>query len=218
MAHTADKEVVRGRSSGLVLLLLCLLVPLDTWAGNLYRYKNNHGILVLDDRIPPAYVNGGYEVLSKSGRVLKVVPPYTEKEVGNSQQDAEASLQREKDDRYLLATYRSLEEIQHARARRLSQLEREIQIVETNLADTRARRESELAKAASFQASGRDVPETVRDALAGLEQEESKARDMLVARQQEHQALDKRFEGYESRFLELTDKKARVSDAGIAGN
>ena len=100
----------------------------------------------------------------------------------------------------------------------MSQLEREIQIVETNLADTRARRESELAKAASFQASGRDVPETVRDALAGLEQEESKARDMLVARQQERQALEKRFQTYESRFLELTKKKAGVSETGSPGS
>lgn len=218
MARTADKLVTGERYLLLGILLSCLLLPMQSLADSLYRYKNNKGIIVLDDRVPPEYVNGGYEVLSKSGRVIKVVPPYTEKEVSNVEQNEKAKLQREKDDRYLLATYRSLEEIRHAGARRLGQLEREILIVETNLADTRTRRESELAKAANFQASGREVPESVRTALAGLEQEESKARDMLVARQQERQALEKRFQTYESRFLELTKKKAGVSETGSPGS
>lgn len=216
----ARSKLIAGTGSWfLVLLLFTVWLPLGASASMLYRYKNSDGVTVMDQTIPPEYVNNGYEVLSKSGRVVKVVPPYTEKAAGTSEQDEKARLQREKDDQYLLANFRSLEEIQYSKARKLGQLKREIHIVEANLADTLDQRENQLASAASFQASGREVPESVRATLAKLEQEEDKARDMLATRRQEYEALDKRFQAYESRFLELTDtQKTGDATSGNSGS
>lgn len=219
MPQASGKQIPGSSFLRLGPLLLCLLFPLEVTAGELYRYKNSDGVIVMEDRIPPRYVNDGYEVLSKSGRVVKVVPPYTENSAGTSERNQEARLQREKDDRYLLATYRSLEEIQYSKSRKLAQLEREISIVETNLSDTRQRRENQLARAASFQASGREVPEGVREMLVKLEQEEDKARDLLTTRRQQYETVAKRFRDYESRFLELTaHKEEGASDSGSTGS
>ncbi|HAD09043.1 MAG TPA: hypothetical protein DCF62_06145, partial [Porticoccaceae bacterium] len=116
----ARSKLIAGTGSWfLVLLLFTVWLPLGASASMLYRYKNSDGVTVMDQTIPPEYVNNGYEVLSKSGRVVKVVPPYTEKAAGTSEQDEKARLQREKDDQYLLANFRSLEEIQYSKARKL---------------------------------------------------------------------------------------------------
>ena len=44
-------------------------------AAELYRYKNEAGITVVDWVIPAAYVSSGYEILNESGQVVRVVPP-----------------------------------------------------------------------------------------------------------------------------------------------
>ena len=44
-------------------------------AAELFRYKNEAGITVVDWVIPAAYVSSGYEILNESGQVVRVVRP-----------------------------------------------------------------------------------------------------------------------------------------------
>ena len=46
----------------------------NTVAAELYRYKNEDNVTVLDSYVPARYVKNGYAILSLSGRVLEVVP------------------------------------------------------------------------------------------------------------------------------------------------
>ena len=65
----------------LVIGLLISLGPLSA-AAELYRYKNEDGITVLDSHVPARYVKNGYTILSLDGRVLEVVPrALTEEEI-----------------------------------------------------------------------------------------------------------------------------------------
>ena len=43
-------------------------------AAELYRYKNEDGITVLDSHVPARYVKNGYTILSLDGRVLSGAP------------------------------------------------------------------------------------------------------------------------------------------------
>ena len=57
-------------------LLLSVLLPALAGAGELYRYVNDKGVIVLDRQgVPPEYIGKGYDVLSDQGRVVRVVPP-----------------------------------------------------------------------------------------------------------------------------------------------
>jgi hypothetical protein len=49
-------------------------VYFNTVAAELYRYKNEDSVTVLDGYVPARYVKSGYAILSLDGRVLEVVP------------------------------------------------------------------------------------------------------------------------------------------------
>lgn len=58
---------------------LCLMVlstlSLTSFASQLYRYKNDNGVLVLTQTLPAEYVDKGYDILNLKGRVIKSIPP-----------------------------------------------------------------------------------------------------------------------------------------------
>lgn len=187
------------------------------YAGNLYRYKNNAGVIVMDDSVPPQYVSGGYEVLSKSGQVLEVVKPQAEAPLivtgsdGVAEQEAaeqEAAGNdgptQEREDRFILSSYSSTKEIQQAKVRKLDQLEREIKLVESSLADKSKLRVRGQARAANYQRGGKPVPATVTDMLARLDEQELKANQLLVVRRQEYADTQTLYDRYVRRFSELT--------------
>ena len=207
---TGIVKVKRYQGILLMALFACVIAG-EAYAGNLYRYTNSRGFVVLDDRLPPEYVSNGYEVLSKSGRLIKVVPAHVDKPEVDAETQEKVDGERQREDKYILASYGSLEDIQQTGARKKKSLEREIQIVERNLADTRAQRVEERARAANYQRSGRPVPDLVKDVLAQLEEEENKAIPLLESRRQEQADMKAQYERYEARFVELTGDDAEAS-------
>lgn len=190
-------------------------------AGNLYRYKNSAGVIVMDDSVPPQYAAGGYEVLSKSGQILEVVKPQVEAPlVVNSGEGATGAIEKdelaqEREDKFLLSSYSSTEEVQQAKERKLDQLDREIKLVESSLADKSKLRIREQARAANYQRGGKPVPASVTDTLARLDEQELKAEQLLVVRRQEYADTQALYDRYATRFAELT-ARADAESAGAA--
>ena len=120
---------------GSILLILWGITALTTEAGNLYRYRNQEGNLVIDYAVPPRYVAGGYEILSESGRVIEVVEPQQEREKWGVEQQNQAkqAAAHEQEGLMLLRTYNDVGELKSAKSRRLAQLNREIEIIQSNL-------------------------------------------------------------------------------------
>ena len=93
----------------------------------LYRYQNELGVTVVDWTIPAAYVSDGYEVLSESGQVVRVVPPVKtetdfERDAAAARvQEAEAAAQAAQLERdtFLLRRYSTIQNIEAARYRPL---------------------------------------------------------------------------------------------------
>ncbi len=206
---TGIVELKRYRGKAVMVLLACVVAG-EVNADKLYRYTNSRGFVVLDDRLPAEYVSNGYEVLSKSGRLIKVVPAYAEKPLVDTKQQEIIDEKRQQEDKYILASYGSRQEIQNTGERKLQLLEREIRIVEQNLADTRAQRAKDRARAASYQRSGKSVPDSIKAVLTHLEEEEGKAMSLLDERRKEHAGVKNLYERYEARFVELNGEETEL--------
>ncbi|MCB1666835.1 MAG: hypothetical protein KDI24_00675 [Pseudomonadales bacterium] len=173
---------------------------------NLYRYRNLSGEVVIDYQVPPEFVANGYEVLSKTGRVLQVVPPHTvvdEGEQASAQQSSEEAEAQKKEDTILLRSYSSLADLEKARDRRLELLDREITIVESNLEKSREQLESSRAQAANHQRSGRVVPRVLLDNISDLEEQIEDAEQMSVVRASERREVSEKYRHYIERFMVL---------------
>lgn len=197
-------------SRALLAALLCVAVS-QAGAQNLYRYKNDHGVVVIDDNVPPKYIPGGYEILSRGGQLLEVVPPQSEPEVVEDESVIE---ERKREDSFILKSFGSVAEIRSAGERKLQLLEREIQLVESNINDTRKQRAREQARAANYQRSGQAVPDAVKDVLTQLDQQENKAKKILDERRREYADQQALYLKYESRYNELTAEQGSTAADG----
>ena len=77
-------------------------VYFNTVAAELYRYKNEDSVTVLDGYVPARYVKSGYAILSLDGRVLEVVPrALSDREIRERDRSlaAEENIAREKRER-----------------------------------------------------------------------------------------------------------------------
>lgn len=176
-------------------------------AGSLYRYRNKEGNLVIDHEVPPAYVAGGYEVLSSTGRVEQVVSPQrvepeqTEGEGGiKASEDASQQL---RDDQMLLRSYSEISELEAAKHRRLSQLAREVEMIQSNISKNQDMLVEARAKAANYQRSGQAVPQIVLKNMDDLVILQKDAKQMLSLREREHAEIKQRYSRYIKRFMAL---------------
>lgn len=192
-----------------VLLLSCWAsVYAATPEGNaavIYRYKNAQGITVLDSTIPSEFVSKGYEVLSRSGKVLKVVAPALAPELAaKALAERQAREAQEKMDIELRRSYSNVSDIEAAKARNLESLKGNIEILEANLLRMRSKLSDEQARAAALERTGAPITEDVLNSIAALEQEERDIEAQILQRQQESKEVAAKFDADRKRFLEIT--------------
>lgn len=188
-----------------IILILFAFVVMTAEADNLYRYRNTEGNLVIDYAVPPAYVANGYEILSDSGRLLEVVEPQQVSEEPKEVQQKKAAQAAEqlREDEMLLRTYSESAELESAMERKLTQLDREIDIIRSNMEKNELALNTSREQAANYQFGGRSIPKPL---LKNMNEQIHERRDggqMLVVRQQEHQGTKDRYLGYLDRFKEL---------------
>ena len=107
-------------SFGVFLAFAILAMPVTA---ELYRYKNEDGVTVLNSHVPARYVRNGYAILSNSGRVLEVVPrALTNEEIRQrdlrlAREEAAASKWREQEfvDQKMVRFYSMPGDVIHAR-------------------------------------------------------------------------------------------------------
>jgi chromosome segregation ATPase len=200
------------RIPGKFLLLALIPVAVATYANEkLYRYMNEDGVVVIDFSIPPKFADKGYEVLSPSGRVLETVAPKQSDEMSSSERKAAAEEQK-REDLYILRSYSSVDDVNNARKRRLSMLDYEIDSLSRKLEDYQKRRRELSAKAASYQAAGKQPPESTAELLKDLEDQSVITRNNVAERRKQYQALNKKYDYYAVRLVELRGPEA----AGVA--
>lgn len=197
---------------------ICLILLLLSWAtashgaggARLFRYINGEGVVVIDDKIPPAYVAQGYDILSSTGQLLDTVEPSVPQNAVEKALRKKVLAAREKEDRFILISYSSVAEIQAAMARKLGQLDREIKGINTNIKGSKKRIAFEQQRAANYQRGGRAVPKNVTETLFELELEVKKSESLLELKQEEYEKMEERYLGYIERYRQLKAQTAAV--------
>ncbi len=181
--------------------------------GHLYRYINVEGVVVIDDKIPPRYVSQGYEILSNTGQLLDTVEPSVPQNAVERALRKKALAARQREDRFILISYSSVAEIKAAMARKLGQLDREIQAIQSNIKRTKNRIIAEQQRAANYQRGGRQVPENVKVTLLELAGEVKKTERLLVRRRDDYSKVENLYQGYLVRYRELKDLSEGKTEA-----
>jgi hypothetical protein len=187
------------------LLMSGVALAAETKSTVIYRYKNKEGVTVLDSKIPPEYVNNGYEIVSRTGKVIKAIPPVAQGPEGERLRMEK--LQREeqaKEDLQLRRSYSNVSDIDAAKARNLESLRGNISILQANLLSVRKRLQDYQAQAAAVERSGRPLPEDMLKNINNLVQEEKDIQLQIKQREQEHDEVEEKFDRDKLRFIEIS--------------
>lgn len=197
----------------LVLVIAACVMASGAWAVPndkspskvIYRYKNSTGTTVLDSKIPPEYVRNGYEIVSVSGKVIKVVPPAPDSEIAmQALQDRLAREARELDDLQLRRSYSNVGDIDAAKIRNLESLRGNISILQANLSSIKSRLLAYQSQAAAIERTGRTLPDDLQKNINKLTQDEKDIQLQIQQREQEHTEVAQKFDEDRKRFVEIT--------------
>ena len=176
------------------------LTSLSVFAnGNLVRYTNEKGNIVIDYTIPAEYVSRGYEIITPSGKVVDVIPPaLTPDEI------AKQKALNELREHYLnlRKRYSHKNDILAAKTRKLNNVHAKILVVEANITSANTTIESLIADAAKQERLGRKVSPLILDKLTIARKELAAAETILAAHQQELIDIEKTYDAQYQRFIE----------------
>lgn len=144
--------VVRCAAASLLLIAL----PLTGQAAELYRYLDRNGTLVIDRQgVPPEYAGKGYDVLNEQGRVIrKVAPALPAAELDRQARERQQAVV----DGQLRKLYSNVEDVDRAKARKLTELDGLMQIKKANLEAARQLQSQLMEQAAVQQRNGQALP------------------------------------------------------------
>ena len=191
-------------------MLLLVLSP-QAHSRELYRYTNNEGNMVVDDRVPTEYASKGYQVINEEGIVLRIVPrelTSEELEKLSLEQQIEqvklAEMERLRAwDETLLLRYSTIEDIEAARDRALSDLRIRVSILKSNTRFLKQQIESYQANAADIERNGGTVDVSRLAAIDDLQSEVAATERSITDREAEVVRAQEKFQLDIDRFQML---------------
>jgi hypothetical protein len=169
-----------------------------------YRYTTSDGGKVVSQTIPPQYVRNGYELLSISGEILKVVPPSPpEAEADRISKERKAAREQARIDLELRQTYSSVKDIDSAKTRNLQELVNTIDILRANLANIKTQLKNQEEHAATIERNGKTVPDDILKNIATLRAEEKDLNAQIKQREAEYETAATKYDQQKARFIEI---------------
>lgn len=166
-------------------------------AQELYRYRDENGVTRMEPTIPAQYVDKGYDVLNARGMLIRRVPP--REVVTNTGEDEQRA-----EDNILLSSYSSVDEITAHQERRLSGVQRQIEIIMSDRRIIAGELDKEIRSASNYRANGNPVPEEISSRIEELDGMIAGLDQQMVQRAEEKQAITEEFTAKVARFQELT--------------
>jgi hypothetical protein len=187
-----------------IFAALALCAGVGAHAGETYIFKDEHGVQVISNAIPPHLARNGYKVVdSATMRTIRIVPP----ELAGAATSAGAASEapegrtRQRSDAQILALYSSVEEIRSARNRKLRDLDVEIDRVESQIESDTAPRDKLAAQAADWERSAIKGTSALRESILKLDQRIAQHQQDLEKRRRERESEGSNFE-YEIQRME----------------
>ena len=205
------REGIRGPVVLPVAFAFLLLVSTSAGAQTMYSCVAN-GRTFSGDRPPPECANSDIRELNRDGSLRRVIPrPLTAEEqkaraieAKRKADEEEKALAQRRRDRSLLEAYASEQEIDVARAKALVSSSEVVKRSQSRL-DRMAEERKRLEEETEFYKK-REVPETIKRALANNEQERAAELKIIKDAQGEMQRINERFDADKKRFRELVSQ------------
>ena len=202
------REGTRGRVVLPAAFALLLLFSASADAQSMYSCVAN-GRTYSGDRPPPECANSDIRELNRDGSLRRVIArPLTPEEqkaraaeAKRKAEEEERALAQRRRDRSLLEAYASEQEIDVARTKALTSSTEVVKRSQTRL-DRMAEERKRLVEETEFYKK-REVPETIKRALANNEQERAAELKIIKDAQAEMQRINERFDADKRRFREL---------------
>lgn len=200
-----------------IVFSLMLVMAQNTQA-RFYRWVNEKGEIIYSDQVPPEEAKHKKEAINKSGRVTEVIEGAKSKE----QLELEARLQalrkeqekiiakQKSDDKVLISTFRSLDDMKRMLDGKLSSIEVQQRVAESNLHRLQTQLQNQQKNAAKFEREGKSVPLFVLDEIAATERQIVLAREEIERQMQRKEQVRKDFEADMARFIFLTQSSETV--------
>lgn len=212
LAHSASLWcAVYTRRSLLLAWLLVAAAPALVQAEEFFRYKNEQGVLVIGNTIPPEFVAKGYSIVNEHGMVLRVVEP--EPTEADLKSRAAARKKREeqerirKQDELLVSRYSSVEDIVASQNRVLDEIDVRLSILRGNLRTLKSQIEKQRERAANIERAGRNVPASIAENIATMQLEVDDTRASIKQRKAEKDLVVTQFEADIARFKLLQERR-----------
>ena len=173
-----------------------------------YRYTTDSGRKAVSQTMPPQYIRNGYEVLTLSGEIIKVVQPAPpDADAERVAKERKVAKEQARYDLELRQTYSSLTDIDSAKTRNLQELVNTVNILKANLASTKSQLKVQEGHAAAIERSGKTVSEEILKNITTLRADEKDLNIQIKHREEEHQAAASKYDQARARFIELNGAK-----------
>lgn len=200
----------------LITILICgWLLAEVAIAQSVFRWTDEDGHVHYGHAVPAQHRHRGYERLASDGRVLdRVAPALTDEE-----RAAEAERQAEQVelealrasqaliDRRLLASYRTVADIEATRQTRIESLQAQRDALERSLELSRARFEDMVARAGQRNRADEPLSPALEEAIGTAQAEIRRLRVAIDEIDQRQLAVEAGFDAEIERFRELTEKQ-----------
>ena len=184
-----------------LIILLCTSQALQAQTAQLYRYVDNNGVTVLDNRVPPDIISRGYEIIDSQGRVKEVIPAAPTPEELQAMREARAEQERQQQsDMTLLRLYSSVGDLDRARDRQIFQIENLILTSKSSIDGLQVQREELQRRAAIQERAGREVDEQILKDLADVDAETRRLERLISSKQLEIQEVNAHFAAQKERL------------------
>jgi len=138
----------------IIFFILCEMILANHVSARMKCWTNSEGIKECGDKIPPEYIQQGYQELSKGGIVLEEKERIrTKEELEKAKKEAAITARKEeeeenkrKQDKMLLETFTSIEEIETTRNQKIEAVESTIKITQKRIIKLQYLLDDELNK------------------------------------------------------------------------
>ncbi len=199
----SDKAKLGHSSSALFAMIFFSVLILTSYAhlahadgSKIVKWKDANGVTHYGDKMPAQEAGRSNSVLNNQGTVIKTNESFDAKD--HSVTTDKHSVEQQRQDKALLASYSSVEEINLAEKRNLKSDEAALLLLNQTLDDSKS---SLLKIQARF--SGKKMPAPATEVAQNYQAKIPKTKSQIVIVQNNIAQTKARFEQYRSRYLEL---------------
>ncbi len=204
---------MNGKPHAIVFLLFFPLLfnGTDSYAKKMYRWVDENGRVYFSDQVPPDQVKHERETLSEKNRVVdKLEKAKTPEELAQQKRLEVLRQEQEKviakqaaSDKVLLATYRSLDDINRALANKLALMDSEKKGLEGNKQRLEQQLQKQQQQAATIERNGQKVSEKLLQDMAATRKQIDSSAQELARHEQKRLTLEQEFKADIARFTFL---------------